>query len=562
MVRSHLIAVTLILALALMIGDVVSASLPGAVPSDTCPECTTASASCSSAPLPDVAYLGAGANLEAGALHLVKGQHGEIHTTFSQISWEKEFEGSETWVALTTPTQDVTWSDNAWRVLSGWRDPYVMFSRLEEPLDVVRLGTWEAESAISASVLDHLNYIHHGQERHAWVYLVREDGVEEELGQLPISDPAFVTIVVPARGEVQLRTHDSTVWWVQCLPPLSLAVTKTPDPYEQPEPGGAFDFNVRVDNTNSVPLTLTSLTDNLYGDITRSDNPLISSTTCSVPRPIPSGGSYECAFSVNFHGPPGTSQTDVVTATARDDLGREVQASDDATVRIRPVPSSIDVTKTASPAWMQYPGADVTFRFTVKNTSSVDSVTIDSLSDTVYGDLNGQGDCSVPQTLLPGDSYSCTFTAPVSGDPDSTHRNVVTASGYDDDEEPVSAEDDAVVTIAAVPTKVEFLYFTASLEGQKVVIEWATAWEQDNWGFNLYRGLTPSFEAAKWLHFQQAQGSGQFQGQSYHYDDTDIVAGQLYHYWLEDISVAGDATRHEPVTAAVLHRVFVPLAIQ
>ena len=68
-------------------------------------------------------------------------------------------------------------------------------------------------------------------------------------------------------------------------------------------------------------------------------------------------------------------------------------------------------------------------------------MTIDSLSDSIHGDLDGQGDCSVPQTILPGDSYTCSFTVLVDGD----ETDVVTASGVDDEGTPVSDSDDATV---------------------------------------------------------------------------------------------------------------------
>ncbi len=40
---------------------------------------------------------------------------------------------------------------------------------------------------------------------------------------------------------------------------------------------------------------------------------------------------------------------------------------------------------------MAEPGGDVTFTVRIDNTSAVDDVTIDSLTDTIYGDLDGQG---------------------------------------------------------------------------------------------------------------------------------------------------------------------------
>ena len=43
----------------------------------------------------------------------------------------------------------------------------------------------------------------------------------------------------------------------------------------------------------------------------------------------------------------------------------------------------------------------VTYRVEVCNDSDAESLTLNALSDDIYGDLNGKGSCSVPQTLLP-----------------------------------------------------------------------------------------------------------------------------------------------------------------
>ena len=72
----------------------------------------------------------------------------------------------------------------------------------------------------------------------------------------------------------------------------------------------------------------------------------------------------------------------------------------------------------------------MTFTFVVNNLSTVDAVTIDCLTDSIYGDLNGQGDCAVPQMIAPGGSYSCSITEFVSGECRRRHTNVVTVGGY------------------------------------------------------------------------------------------------------------------------------------
>src|SRR4029078_2773133 len=101
------------------------------------------------------------------------------------------------------------------------------------------------------------------------------------------------------------------------------------------------------------------------------------------------------------------------------------------------VPSSIAVVKSASPTSIQEPGGTVTFSVSVKNTSTVDSVTISSLTDDIHRNLDGKGTCDVPQQLAPGASYNCSFTGAVSGSAGSTHPHVVTASAFADAEREV-----------------------------------------------------------------------------------------------------------------------------
>ncbi len=72
----------------------------------------------------------------------------------------------------------------------------------------------------------------------------------------------------------------------------------------------------------------------------------------------------------------GSSHTDIVTACGTDNDGTEPCDTDDATVTITDVASTINVVKTANPTSLPEPGGNVTFTVQVTNTSSVDSLTI------------------------------------------------------------------------------------------------------------------------------------------------------------------------------------------
>lgn len=143
----------------------------------------------------------------------------------------------------------------------------------------------------------------------------------------------------------------------------------------------------------------------------------------------------------------------MVTAAAQDDEGNPVEATDDATVELLPIPPVISTTKTPNVTEVIAPGGDVTFTVTVTNESTFEPVTIDGLEDDIYGDLDGQGNCRADGSiaLQPGQTYTCRFTAAVTGSAGSTHRNTIIATASDDDPEPavVTASAPAVVSIVA-----------------------------------------------------------------------------------------------------------------
>jgi hypothetical protein len=230
-------------------------------------------------------------------------------------------------------------------------------------------------------------------------------------------------------------------------------VLKVADPTTLDEPGGPATFTITVTNNSvsSDPVTIADdplrdpvagLYDSIYGDLN-------SQGDCTIPQTIAAGDSYTCSFAAEVTGNSGYSETDTVTASGSDDDGNPVSDSDSATVTILDVESNISLTKTASPISLDEPGGSVTFTITVNNLSTVDSVTIDNLDDTTFGDLSVKGDCAasiIGRTIAPGGSAICKFTESLQGEPGSPHVNKATAQGTDDDGNPVIAMDDATVT--------------------------------------------------------------------------------------------------------------------
>jgi len=249
--------------------------------------------------------------------------------------------------------------------------------------------------------------------------------------------------VVDENGNEVNASDTATVHVIDLLP--TIKVVKVANPTAVLESGGWVTYAVTVYNDSpGDSLTIDQLTDDVYGDLDGQGD-------CAVGGVVPTGGSYACSFTAWVEGQFRDQVIDEVKASATDEEGNEATGSDTAVVDILDVPSSMEVVKTVLPEAVDEPGGPVIYTFTVYNRSAVDEITIQDLADDIYGNLDGQGDCSVPQTLAPGASYSCSLKADVSGDVSTPLINVVTAVAVDDDKEPLKDTDDAMVTFNDVP---------------------------------------------------------------------------------------------------------------
>jgi len=216
-----------------------------------------------------------------------------------------------------------------------------------------------------------------------------------------------------------------------------IEVTKTANPTSVPETGGNVTFTFSIENKSNEQLTLNSLTDTVFGN-------LDGQGTCDVPQTLAIGGTYSCTLTKYLSSDSLTTHTNIATAVAVDSEGDSATDYDDAIVTFTDIPPQIRMTKTANPTSVPETGGNVTFSFLVENIG-VEDVTLNSLSDTVFGDLDGKGTCDVPQTILIGGSYSCTYTVFLSSDSLTAHYNVVTATAVDDDGTSATDDDDATV---------------------------------------------------------------------------------------------------------------------
>jgi hypothetical protein len=246
------------------------------------------------------------------------------------------------------------------------------------------------------------------------------------------------SVITDNDSSTDTQTDDATVTLTDVAP--TIAVDKSANPTSLPEPGGNVEFTVVVTNNSFEAVTLTSLTDDIYGDLNNKG-------TCVTGGNIAAGASYTCKFTGAVSGEPG-GYTDTVTAVGTDNDGSSDTKTDDATVTLLDVAPTIRADKSADPTSIDEPGGDVVFTVIIYN-DSFEAVTLTSLTDDVYGDLNGQGTCNTGGTIAAGASYTCAFTGAVSGDP-GDYTDTITGVVTDNDGSTDTEKDEATVTILDV----------------------------------------------------------------------------------------------------------------
>lgn len=114
----------------------------------------------------------------------------------------------------------------------------------------------------------------------------------------------------------------------------------------------------------------------------------------------------------------------------------------------------------------------------------------------------------------------------------------------------------------AGPTAAKLVSFVAAPAAGTIHVEWETATEIDNVGFNLYRS-----DAAGGVYARlndaliPSQAPGSPAGAVYRWLDGDVRPGQTYYYKLEPMDIHGVATLHGPVwtTLPAAFRLYLPL---
>jgi uncharacterized repeat protein (TIGR01451 family) len=223
-----------------------------------------------------------------------------------------------------------------------------------------------------------------------------------------------------------------TVEFTDVLP--SVVITKTAGIHTLPEPGGDFLFTLTIKNTSLEKETIINLTD---------DYTLSSDCMNLINRELNPNEEVSCTYVVSKTNAGVYDNTAVVNV--KDNEGNTSSDSDSEQISVTNVNPSIEVTKTADKMSVPETGENVTFTFTVRNTS-VESVEITELIDSVFETLSGDSDCQVGTVLAVGDTCSFDYTTFISGDYGQNHENIFTAVAKDDEGNiSVDTDDETVI---------------------------------------------------------------------------------------------------------------------
>ncbi|WP_165774607.1 SdrD B-like domain-containing protein [Candidatus Viridilinea mediisalina] len=154
-----------------------------------------------------------------------------------------------------------------------------------------------------------------------------------------------------------------------------------------------------------------------------------------------------------------------------------------------------------------------------------------------------------------------------------------TTPGLDSDANPLDGQSD-VVTLQPGdrnmsvwaglinPTAIALIQFTATAQGDSVLLRWATADERDTWAFHLWRSADGNRANAERITPQRilARGGPQL-GASYSWVDSSATQGVRYSYWLEEIETNGRTNEYGPITvtsglSSGEFRVLLPLVVR
>ena len=156
------------------------------------------------------------------------------------------------------------------------------------------------------------------------------------------------SLTVGSSNSVAVATNAVVVCtFTNTATPPSIGVVKTASPDSIPETGGNVTYNVVVTNNATFPVTLTSLIDSVFGNLSGVGTCNSPSSPTNPYGVIAASGTYTCSFQKTLAASnAGQTHINKVTASVTSD-GGPASASDTARVRYTDVKPNISVTKSA-----------------------------------------------------------------------------------------------------------------------------------------------------------------------------------------------------------------------
>ncbi len=114
----------------------------------------------------------------------------------------------------------------------------------------------------------------------------------------------------------------------------------------------------------------------------------------------------------------------------------------------------------------------------------------------------------------------------------------------------------------SVPLAVTLAEFEAAQVDDAILVTWETNSELNTRGFNLWRGTSPAGPDIRLnATLIPSQSQGNPGGFSYAWEDrANLVPGTTYFYWLEDVDLSGNVTRHGLASVTYINPLGVDLA--
>ncbi|MEM7132294.1 MAG: hypothetical protein AAF702_38685 [Chloroflexota bacterium] len=218
--------------------------------------------------------------------------------------------------------------------------------------------------------------------------------------------------------------------------PSILEVTQRGERMSVNEPGEEVSLSINIANRSVVDtITVERVVNEVQEDIS-------SFCVSELPVELAPGEMLFCAYDRYISGVPGSAFVTSVSVAGTDDDGQTVAADDTLSFDIIDLIPNVSVVQMADLSGVPESGDFVTFSIIAINQSPGEPATLTGLNDSLLGDLNGQGDCQLPQVLgANGGSYTCSYMIFVDGNAAETRSSILSATVQDDDGN-VNAHDD------------------------------------------------------------------------------------------------------------------------